>query len=313
MWGFILRHVAIGLTTIFLIITGMFVLIRLVPGDPAEVMLADYATPELIELVKAKWGLDQPVFTQYMVYIKHILKGDLGHSFRRKVPVSKLITRHYPFTLRLVILSTIISLLIAIPAGIFAAVRQNSYRDMLVMIFSFFFISVPSFWLGLVILFIFSFRLRWFPAIGGESGGNFLSYVSYLVLPSMCLGVQLAGMLSRMVRSTMIDTLSKEFIIVLRSKGISENIIRYKHALRNALPPILSLVGVGFVLSLGGAVVVEVVFSRPGLGRLYVEAVASRDYPLIQGCMLIISIGVVAVHMIIELLYGLIDPRIRYN
>jgi ABC-type dipeptide/oligopeptide/nickel transport system permease component len=174
--------------------------------------------------------------------------------------------------------------MIAIPAGITAAVRQNSLKDMSVMMFSFLFISMPTFWLGLIMLFTFCFRLGWFPAIGGEEGGNFLVYLSYLTLPSICIGIRHAGLLSRMVRSTMIDTLGRDFITVIRSKGLSEHIVRYKHALRNALAPIVSLLGVSFVLSLAGSVVLEVVYSRPGLGRLYVMAIEARDYPLIQGC-----------------------------
>jgi ABC-type dipeptide/oligopeptide/nickel transport system permease component len=230
-----------------------------------------------------------------------------------RVPVSELLLKQYPFTLRLMLLGTLISVMIAIPVGILAAVKQNSFIDMFVMMFSFLFISMPSFWLGLLMLFVFSFRLRWFPAIGAETGSNVLAYLSYLVLPSVCMGIREAGLLSRMVRSTMVDTLSKDYITVARSKGLSEQIILYKHALRNAMSPIVSLIGVSIVLSLAGAVVLEVVFSRPGLGRLYVSAVAARDYPLIQGGILLIATAVVFVNMLVDISYGIIDPRIRYE
>ena len=303
----------IGAVTVFIIITLLFVFLRLIPGDPAEVWLGDYATPELIRLTKAKWGLDKPLWIQYSTYVQNLLRGDLGKSLRMRYPVAKLLIRHYPYTLRLVLLGTILSILISIPAGIAAAVRQNTYIDMIVMMFSFLFISMPAFWLGLIVLFTFSFRLDWFPSIGGESGGNILNYLSYLALPSICIGLRQAGLVSRMVRSTMIDTLNKEFIIVVRSKGISENVIRYKHALRSALAPIVSLIGVTLVLSLAGAVVLEIVYSRPGLGRLYVGAVAARDYPLIQGCVLVIAVAVVLVNMLVDISYGAIDPRIRYD
>ena len=216
------------------------------------------------------------------------------------------------YTIRLVLLGTLIALMIAIPLGIIAAVRQNSILDMLVMTFSFFFISTPTFWLGLIMLFFFSFRLGWFPAIGGEEG-HFFGYLSYLVLPSFCLGIRQAGQLSRMVRSTMVDTLSKEYITVARSKGVNEHVIRYKHALRNALSPVISLLGVTLAIALGGVVILEVVYSRPGLGRLYVNAVGARDYPLIQGCLLIIAIVVVVINMLVDISYGLIDPRIRHE
>ncbi len=313
MIGYLLRRIATGIVTVFVIITIIFFLLRLIPGDPAEVWLGDYATPELLKLTKAKWGLDRPIWGQYVTYVENLVRGDLGDSLRMRVPVIKLLIRHYPYTLRLVLLGTFISLIIAVPIGILAAVRQNSLIDMFVMMFSFLFISMPTFWLGLIVLFTFSFRLGWFPAIGGEGEGSTLDYLRYLALPSICLGIRQAGQLSRMVRSTMIDTLSKDYINVARSKGLSERVIRYKHALRNALSPIVSLLGVTLVLALAGVVILEVVYSRPGLGRLYVNAIAARDYPLIQGCLLIVAIVVVVINMLVDISYGIIDPRIRHE
>lgn len=313
MLRYIYHRIFLGIVTIFFIITLVFFAFRLIPGDPVEVWLGEYETPELIELTRAKWGLDKPIWTQYLIYMSNLLQGDLGISLRMGVPVYQLILRNYPFTLRLMIVATVISVVIAIPVGILAAVRQNSFVDMLVMIFSFFFISTPSFWLGLIVLFTFSFRLGWFPAIGGEEGGNYLTYFSYLALPSIVSGLRCAGLISRMVRSTMIDILGKDYITVARSKGLKRHIIYYKHALRNALAPIVSLIGVISALSLSGAVILEIVFSRPGLGRLYVSAVEGRDYPLIQGCILVIAIAVVVINMMTDISYGIIDPRIRHE
>jgi ABC-type dipeptide/oligopeptide/nickel transport system permease component len=310
---YLFRRIIIGIVTVFVIISVVFFALRAIPGDPAEVWLGDYATPELIELTRAKWGLDKPIWSQYATYVRNLLGGDLGDSLRTRIPVVKLLIRHYPFTVRLMFCATLLSIMIAIPIGIVAAVRQNSLIDMFVMTFSFLFISMPDFWLGLMVLFTFSLRLGWFPTMGGEAAGNYLTYFSYLALPSICLGVRHAGLLSRMVRSTMIDTLSKDYISVARSKGLSEHVIRYKHALRNALSPIVSLIGVSLVLALAGAVIIEVVYSRPGLGRLYVNAVAARDYPLIQGCVLIIATGVVVINMLVDISYGTIDPRVRHE
>lgn len=307
----IIRQMASGLITVFFIITAIFFALRLIPGDPVEVWLGDYATPELIQLTREKWGLDTPMWSQYAKYMKNLVCLELGSSLRLKVPVAQLLIRHYPYTLRLMILGTLLAVIIALPVGVIAAVRQNSFVDIFVMMFSFLFISTPSFWLGLLLLFTFSFRHHWFPSIGGETGGNYLTYFSYLILPSACLGLQQAGLISRMVRSTMIDILSKDFILVARSKGLSERMIRYKHGLRNALSPIISLIGVSLVISLAGAVILEVVFSRPGIGRLYVNAIAARDYPLIQGCILFISIGVVIINTFIDIAYGIIDPRVK--
>jgi ABC-type dipeptide/oligopeptide/nickel transport system permease component len=313
MLTYISRRIALGILTIFFVLSFIFVAIRLVPGDAADAMLGDYATPELIELMRIKWGLDKPIWSQYLKYFENIFRGELGESLFWQVPVVDLLKRNYPFTARLVIVGTLLSIMIAVPIGILAAIRQNSFADMSVMMLAFIFISVPSFWFGLMAIFFFSFRLGWFPSMGGESGGDLLVYLSYLVLPSTVWGLRHAGALSRMVRSTMIDTLSMDYIAVERSKGLSERVIRYKHALRNALAPIVSLLGVTLVLSFAGSVVLEVVFTRPGLGRLYVQAIGARDYPLIQGCMLIIATAVVAINMIVDISYGIIDPRIRYD
>ena len=311
--SYLIRRIVSGLITIFAIVTLVFFALRLLPGDPAEVWLGDYATQELIESTRAKWGLDKPLWGQYATYMDHLVRGDLGDSLPMKVSVAELLSRHFPFTLRLVLIGTVLSILIALPAGIAAAVRQNSFTDLLIMLSSFFFISMPSFWLGLIILFTFSLRLGWFPTMGGEQGGNWMSYVPHLTLPSLCIGIREAGLISRMVRSTMIDTLSKDYIDVARSKGLGEWSILYKHALRNALAPIVSLVGMSLALSLAGAIVLEVVFSRPGLGRLYVNAVAVRDYPLIQGCILVMAASVVVINMLVDVSYGIIDPRIRHQ
>ena len=313
MIGHISRRIIIGIITVCVIVSVVFFALRLLPGDPAEVWLGDYATPDLIKITREKWGLDKPIWIQYGTYIKNLIKGDIGDSLRNKIPVASLLIRHYPFTLRLVCIGTIIALLIAIPAGILAAAKQNSFIDMFVMMSSFFFISMPSFWFGLILLFIFSFELGWFPSMGSETPGDYLTYFPFIVLPAVCLGLHHAGLISRMVRSTMIDTLNREYITVARSKGLNERLIRYKHALRNALSPIVSLVGVGFVQSLAGTVVLEVVYSRPGLGRLYVNAVSERDYPIIQGCILLMATGVVMVNMLVDISYGIIDPRIRQH
>lgn len=313
MIGYISRRIIIGIVTVWVIVSVVFFALRLLPGDPAEVWLGDYATPELIKIVRAKWVLDKPIWVQYATYIKNLFVGDIGESLRNRVAVSSLLVRHYPFTLRLVCIGTIIALLIAIPAGIMAAVNQNSFTDMFVMMFSFLFISMPSFWFGLILLSIFAFELGWFPSMGSETPGAYLTYLPFLVLPAVCLGLHHAGLISRMARSAMVDTLSKEYIIVARSKGLNERLIRYKHALRNALSPIVSLVGVGFVQSLAGTVILEVVFSRPGLGNLYVNAVSQRDYPVLQGCILLMATGVVVVNMLVDISYTIIDPRTRHH
>jgi len=187
MLNYIIRRTIIGVITVFFIITIVFFLLRLIPGDPADIWLGEYTTPELVKLTREKWGLNEPILNQYVIYIKNTFHGDLGNSLRLRAPVSELIVRHYPFTVRLVLFGVTLSLIIALPAGIIAASRQNSIKDVFVMIFSFLFISTPSFWMGLMALFIFSFYLKWFPAIGGEDPGNYFTYFPYLILPAMCI------------------------------------------------------------------------------------------------------------------------------
>ena len=302
-----------GVFTVWLILTLAFFALRLMPGDPAEIWLGDYATPKLIELVKAKWGLDKPIWIQYGIFLNRCVHGDLGNSLRTVTPVFKLIREQYPYTLRLVLAGVSLAVLIAIPLGIFAALKHNSFIDLLVMTGSFFFISMPTFWFGILLLLGFSLYLGWFPVIGAEETGNYLSYFYYLTLPVVCLGLRGAGMISRMVRSSMIDIMGEEFIKVARSKGLRERVVVWKHALRNTLTPIISLIGVNLVVLLGGVVLIEVVFSRPGVGYLYVQAVSARDYPMIQGCILLVSVVVVVVNFLVDLSYAIIDPRIRYK
>lgn len=313
MFIFLIRRMIFGIFTIWLIITFAFFALRLMPGDPAEIWLGDYATPKLIELVKAKWGLDKPMWIQYGIYLNRFAHGDLGNSLRTVMPVSKLLRQQYPYTLRLVLAGLLLAVLIAIPLGIFAALKHNSFIDLLVMTSSFFFISMPTFWFGILLLLGFSLYLGWFPVIGAEQSGNYSSYFYYLTLPVACLGLRGAGMISRMVRSSMIDVMGEEFIKVVRSKGLREWVVIWKHALRNTLTPIISLIGVNLVVLLGGVVLIEVVFSRPGVGYLYVQAISARDYPMIQGCILLVSVVVVVVNFLVDLSYVIIDPRIRYR
>lgn len=308
---YILKRLLIGVLTVYIIITGAFFLIRSVPGDPVTIWLGDYMTPELKNQLIRSWGLDKPFYQQYLIFLGKIVQGDLGTSLRSNMPVLDLIKRIYPFTIRLMIGGVILGALLGIIFGIFAAARQNSVLDLAAMVNSFIYISMPSFLLALILLYIFSIKLGWFPMIGGETPNRYSTYLPYLVLPWFCLGLRSTGMISRMVRSTMLDVLSADYIRTARSKGLSERFVLYKHALRNTLTSVVSLIGSELIVMLGGTVIVEVVFSRPGLGMLYFTAVSSRDYPLMQGCILTIAAMVICVNLIIDISYAIIDPRIR--
>ncbi|MEN6369895.1 MAG: ABC transporter permease [Thermotogota bacterium] len=313
MLKFILRRCVIGVATVLLVAVGAFFFLRAVPGDPVDIWLGDYATPELKAQVTAKWGLDKPLWEQFEIYMRELFHGDLGTSLRSGMPISKMVSDVYPYTVRLMIGSILIGVALGIAFGVFAAVRQNSALDLSVMSMSFVFISMPSFVLAYVLLWWLGVKARVFPIIGAETPGLYATYLPHLVLPWLVNGLRTTGMVSRMVRCEMLDVLAADYIRTARSKGLSERLVQYRHALRNSMTGVLGLVGVEIIIMLGGVVIAEVVFSRPGLGRLYFTAISARDYPLTQGCILVISAMVVLINLIVDVLYGILDPRVRYD
>lgn len=313
MLRFIVRRCFIGVATILLVAAGAFFFLRAVPGDPVEIWLGDYSTPELRAQVTAKWGLDKPLFEQFWIYMKQLLRGDFGTSLRSGTPVARMIWDVYPYTIRLMLGSMVIGIALGIGLGVSAAVRHNSALDLSVMSTSFLFISMPSFVLAYLLLWWLGVKARVFPIIGAETPGYYATYLPHLVLPWLVNGLRTTGVISRMARCEMLDVLAADYIRTARSKGLSERLVRYRHALRNSLTGVLGLVGVEIIVMLGGVVITEVVFSRPGLGRLYFTAVSARDYPLTQGCILVIAVMVVLISLVVDLLYGVLDPRVRYE
>jgi ABC-type dipeptide/oligopeptide/nickel transport system permease component len=313
MINYIIRRILKGLITIWFIVTITFFGLRGLPGNPVEAWLGDYATSGLITQLKAEWDLDKPIHIQYFTFLRNITQGDFGRSFRMGENVGILIGRYYPYTVRLVLGGMALAVILAIPVGVIAAVKANSWTDISIMGIGFIFISMPAFWLGLLLLMVFSLELGWFPTIGSEEPGQFSTYLPFLTLPCLSVGLKGVAMISRMVRSSMLDVLGQDYVTVARSKGLAERTVRYKHALSNALTPVLSLIGLNLVILLGGTVITEVVFSRPGLGSLYVEAIINRDYPMIQGCLIVLSSAAVFINLVTDLAYGIIDPRIRYD
>lgn len=310
---FILRRLLVGALTVFIIVSCAFVLLRIVPGDPVDIWLGDYATLELREQVTRKWGLDEPLYQQYLIFLGKLARGDLGISLRSGMPVVDLIKEVYPYTVRLMVGSVLIGVLLGMVLGTYAAARQNTLFDATAMVSSFMFISMPSFVLAYILLWLLAVEAGLFPIIESETPGHYSTYFQCLALPCLAIGLRTTGLVSRMVRSTMVEVLNEEYIRTARSKGLSERVVLYKHALRNTLAAVISLVGVQMIIMLGGVVVPETVFSRPGLGRLYFRAVLARDYPLIQGCIFIIAIAVICVNLIVDISYGAIDPRVRYD
>jgi len=304
--GFFLRRTLITAPTVLGALTLVFFFLHIVPGDPVEAMLGESARAVEKERLRHELGLDLPLAAQYLKFLKGIATGDLGESYFFRRPVAEVIAERVPATLELAVASLFVAGIIALPLGILAALREGTALDALSMLFALIGVSMPNFWLGPLLIILFSIKLGWFP-VSGRSG------FSSLVLPALTLGTALAALLSRMTRSSLLEVLGEEYLTVARAKGLPERRVILKHALRNALIPIVTVLGLQFGALLSGAIITENVFSWPGVGTLLITAVEARDYPLVQGCVLFISIVYVAVNLAVDLLYGFIDPRIRYG
>ena len=306
MGRYILKRLILFFPVIFGVVTLVFFLIHLMPGDPVEVMLGETAlSSEKEDLIKSL-GLDKGIGEQYLIFLKNAGKGDLGKSVHTKRPVLETVIERYPATLELTIAALIIAILISIPAGIISAVKKDSFVDRGFMLFALLGVSIPNFWLGPLLIILFSIQLGWLPVAGRES-------IYHLILPAITLGMGMSAILSRMTRASMLEVLNKEYIITARAKGLSSAVVIMKHAFRNALIPVVTVIGLQFGALLAGAVITETIFSWPGIGRLMIQGIYTRDYPLVQGCILIIALSYVLINLITDILYSYIDPRIKYE
>jgi ABC-type dipeptide/oligopeptide/nickel transport system permease component len=303
--GYTLRRIAYLVPVIVGVSLVSFGLLRFIPGDPAVVLAGVGATEADLQGIRQEYGLDQPVSVQYLAYIGKALRGDLGISIRTRDPVSRTLFQRLQLTVQLTLLSMLISVSLGVFAGVVAATRHNTWVDTAIMVTSLAGISLPGFWLGLILLVVFAGMLHWLPA--GGSGTPL-----HLILPAIVLGTSGAAVIARMTRGSMLDVIRQDYLRTLRANGVSEQLIVYKHALRNALNPVITVVGLQFGFLLGGAVIVESVFALPGVGALMVNAIFNRDYPVVQGGMLVIATLFVLVNLGTDLLYGLVNPRIRY-
>ncbi len=302
----ILHRFLLTLPALWLVLTLVFLLIHIVPGDPVEQMLGEGAAPGQIEQLRHTLGLDKPLLAQYGNYLWQIAHGDLGQSFKFQAPVRKIIFERYPATLQLAFLAMMVCMAIAIPAGVVAASRRGQVPDRAIGVLTLFGLAVPNFALGPLLITLFSIKIGWLPVSGR---GGPLNYI----LPAATLGAALAAILTRMVRGAMLEELSSDYVRTARAKGLSETAVLVRHALRNALIPIITILGLQFGTLLAGTIVTETIFSWPGIGRLTVQAISSRDYPLLQGCILVIALSYVLVNLMTDFLYALIDPRVRLS
>ncbi len=306
-----LTRLALTLPVVWLVVSLVFLLIHLVPGDPILAILGEGATPADIGALRHQYGLDLPLQMQYLRYWNGVVHGDLGSSIRMHDSVAHLIAQRYPYTLALTLAALVLGLALALPAGIAAAVRRGSSTDQAISVVSLFGLSVPGLALGPVLILVFSILLGWLPVSGANNGGSRGIDWHYLVLPSIAMGASLAAILTRMVRTAMLEELGNDYIRTARAKGLSESAVVWRHALPNALVPIVTVVGLQFGALLAGAIITEKIFSWPGLGRLVVDAISNRDYALVQGCLLAIGLTYVLVNLLTDVIYRWVNPRMR--
>ena len=306
MLRYITKRIIMLLPVLFGVSLISFAFLHMVPGDPVTLLAGDQADQGYIETLKKEYGLDRPLYIQYLQFVSHVVRGDFGTSIRSREPVIKLLKVRFIFTTQLASLSILIAGLIGLIAGVISATKRYSIIDNVCMVGSLFGISVPIFWFALLLMLVFAVYLGWFPA--GGSGT-----LKHLILPAVALGASSSAVIARMTRASMLEVIRQDYIRTARANGFGEMIIVYKHALKNAMIPVITVFGLEFGYMLGGAVLTETVFSLPGLGRLMVEGIFQRDYPVVQGAMLLVATTFVLINLLTDIVYSIFDPRIRYE
>ncbi|MBI5337621.1 MAG: ABC transporter permease [Mycolicibacterium rufum] len=309
---FVARRVLYSLVVLVGVTVVVFALVHLVPGDPVRIALGTRYTPEAYDALRTASGLDRPIVSQFFGYVGSALTGDLGVSFRNGDPVTVTLLERLPATLSLGLAGIVIALAIALPAGTYSALREGRISDAIVRVTSQFGVSVPDFWMGILLIALFATTLGWLPTSGyrplfGDPGG----WLRHIILPGLTVGVVAAAIMTRYVRAAVLEVAAMGYVRTARSKGLSPRVVTFRHTVRNALVPILTITGIQLATLLGGVIVVEVVFAWPGLGRLVYNAVAARDYPVIQGAVLLIAALFLAINLLVDVLYAVVDPRIR--
>lgn len=306
MGRFLVRRVALTIPVLVGVATLVFSLIHLVPGDPVQTMLGESAAPADVAQLRTRLGLDRPLYVQYGAFVTGIVHGDLGVSLRTNQPVTQLILERMPATIELALAAMVVAILISIPLGVLAAMRAGTRTDHAATTLALVGISMPTFWLGPLLAIVFSVYLGWLPVSGRGT-------MAHLVLPAFTLGAPLAAILARMTRASVLEELRELYVLAAFARGASEMRAVFAHAFRNSLIPIVTVIGLQFGSVLTGAVITETIFAWPGIGRLLVQSIGARDYPAVQGCILLIAVTYVTVNLAIDMVYGVLDPRIRYE
>src|SRR4030043_1680191 len=314
MVAYLLKRILILFLTLLLVSLVIFAVLLVIPGDPAQIILGIHATPETLQTLRHKLGLDRPVIFQYLHYMKYLSIGDLGQSITYDVPIRSLIFSRLQVTIPLAILSMILAIVLSIPMGVYSSLHRNRVGDYGIMIFSQTGLAVPAFWAGILLILLFAVTLHWFPAGGFQPWQvDPIKTLKSLFLPALSLGWVRAAVLTRMTRSCMLEVLGEDYIRTAWSKGLPKRLVVYKHAFRNAIIPVMTIVGLQAGDLLAGAIIIENVFHLPGVGRLVFEAIGQRDLPVVQGVVLLIAMMIVVINFIMDIAYRYLDPRIRYE
>lgn len=309
MSGFIVRRLLSGIPILLGISLVIFILMFVIPGDPITALLDPRAAainPEMLQVLREQWGLDDPVHVRYFKFLGNIMRGDLGRSYRTRMPVTEEVLARFPATGQLALYSMIWATLAGVGLGVLSSIKQYSAVDAACMVLALIGVSMPVFWLGLMLMYVVGV---WWPILPPSGYGS----ISHMILPTVTLGAAMTGMLARMTRSSMLNVIRLEYVMTARAKGLSERVVIYKHALKNALMPVVTMAGLQLASLLGGAVITESVFGIPGVGRLTVDSISWRDMPTVQGCVLFLAAVFVVVNLSVDVLYGFLDPRVRYD
>ncbi|MCT4507381.1 MAG: ABC transporter permease [Tepidibacter sp.] len=314
MFNYIIKRLISLIPVVIIVSIIAFLITHIMPGDPVRVILGNFATKEQVMQLNSELGLDKPLHTQFVLWLSNIVKGNLGKSLFLNVPVTEAILSRIEPTFLLAIIGQLIGLFIGIPMGVIAAVKHRSWVDQTAIGVSLAGVSIPSFWLSLMLMLVFSVKLRWFPVCGyrpiAEVG---FGVIKYLILPGITLGFMQSGLIARMTRSAMLDVLRQDYIRTARNKGLREKIVIVRHALKNALIPVVTVIGFSLAVLLGGTWIVETVFNIPGVGSLAINAIMKRDYPIIQGCMIFIAIIYILVNLLVDISYAFLNPKVKYK
>lgn len=309
MLKYAVRRILSALPTIFIVVTAVFLILRILPGDPALAVLGENASQEALDRIREQMGLNDPLWLQYVKFLGDLLRGDLGNSLMSGLPVTHLIVSVFPYTFQLAIAAITVAIIIGIPLGILAALKQGTWVDGLVRVLAILSISSPPFFLGILLLIQFTSNWQWFPSVG--VGEGFLDVLHHLALPALTLGIIMGGVIMRFTRASMLEQMNQDYVRTARAKGVSEAKVVMKHIMRNSLIPVVTIIGLDITSLISGSVLIETIYSRPGLGSLAVDAIFRRDFNILQATMVLFTVLVVTVNLLVDISYSYINPRIR--